>query len=192
MVALSLKPEFSSMYQIIASTLFQNKICRLPGIGTLLMLAHPAATDFGNALIKSPLETIDFIAEQSEENAFNEFSAISELLKKNIAENGDFLLKGIGIFSRDNKGVIQFAPISIDPVFTPSLTAERVIRQDAEHAIVVGDQRTTNVQMTEYFSEQEPLKDKWWVWAIGLAALGIILLLVYFYRYGLNALGNIT
>lgn len=180
------------MYQIIASTLFQNKVCRLPGIGTLFMVTHPAATDFANASIKSPVETIDFIVQQSGEKVFNEFSAISELLKKTIPENGNFFLKGIGIFSRDNSGVIQFAPISIDHIFTPPVTAERVIRQDAEHAMLVGDQQTTNVQMTEYFSEQEPLKDKWWIWAIVLAALGIILLLVYFYRYGFNALGNIT
>ncbi len=180
------------MYQLIAPTLFQNKICRLPGIGTLIMVAHSAETDFVNAQIKSPAETIDFKAEDKDEKVFNEFSAISELLQKYLNENGSFLLNGIGTFIKDNTGEIRFAPIPIDPIFIPSVKANRVIRQDAAHAILVGDQQTTNVKMTEYFSEQQPLKDRWWVWVVLLAAIGIAVLLVYFYKHGFNGFGNIN
>ena len=180
------------MYQIIAPTLFQNKICRLPGIGTLVMVAHSAETDFVNARIKSPIETIDFIAENKEEKIFNEFSAMSELLQSNLNENGSFLLRGIGTFKKDNAGDIQFAPITIDPIFTPPIAAERVIRQDGEHAILVGDQQTTNVEMTEYFSEQPLLKDRWWVWAIILAAISVGAFSFYFYQHGFNGLGNVN
>ena len=180
------------MYQIIATILFQNKICRLPGIGTLVMVAHSAETDFVNTRIKSPSETIDFIVDGYDEKGFNEFSAISELLQKNLDENGSFLLRGIGTFTKDKAEKIRFVPIPIAPIFTPPIAAERVIRQDAAHAILVGDQQTTNVEMTEYFSEQQPLKDHWWIWAIALAAIGIGVLLFYFYQHGFKAFGNVN
>ncbi|MBC7887181.1 MAG: hypothetical protein H7Z13_04785 [Ferruginibacter sp.] len=179
------------MYQIIASTLFQNKICRLPGIGTLTMVAHSAETDFVNALIKPPAETIDFIAEVNAERGFNEFSAMSELLQKNLDEKGSFLLKGIGAFTKDHTGKIQFVPTPIDSIFTPVVAAERVVRQDASHPILVGDQQTTNMEMSNYFMEKQPLKDQWRIWAILLAAIGIGALLFYFYQHGFNGFGNV-
>jgi len=180
------------MYQIIAPTLFQNKICRLPGIGTLVMVAHSAETDFVNARIISPVETIDFIAENYDEKAFNEFSAMSELLQKKLDENGSYLLTGIGTFIKKTDGEIGFVPELIDPIFTPPISVERVIRQDEAHAILVGDQQTTNVEMTEYFSDKQPLKDQWWLWAVILAAIGIGLLLFYFFQNGLKGVGNIN
>ncbi len=180
------------MYQIIATTLFQNKICRLPGIGTLRMVAHSAETDFVNARIKSPAYTIDFIAERNDENVFNEFSAMSEILQKSLNENGRYFLKGIGTFLKDGANIIDFTPIPINAVFTIPISAERVIRQDEAHAILVGDQQTTNVEMTEFFTEKETLDDKWWIWAIVFAAVGVSALLFYFYKYGLQALGNMA
>lgn len=159
----------------------------------MIMVTHSAETDFVNGCIKSPTETIDFMTADDDENGFNEFSAISELLQKNLDKNGSFLLNGIGTFTKDSPGEIRFAPITIDPVFSPSLVAERVTRQEhATHAILVGDQQTTNVEMTEYFSEKQPSKDRWWVWAIVLGAIGIGVLLFYFFKYGFRAFGNVS
>src|SRR4051794_254317 len=143
------------MHQIIAPTLFQTKRCRLPGIGTLMMIGHSAKTNFADSLITSPNETIDFLPADNDENGFNEFSAISELLQKNLEENGNFSLNGIGTFIRDADGVIRFDAEPVDPVFIPSVVAKRALRKEhAPHDILVGDQQTTNVQMTEYFKEK--------------------------------------
>lgn len=178
------------MYQVIAPSLFQNKLCRLPGIGTLVMVPHSAESDFVNTRIKSPFESIDFLPERTGQKAFNEFSAMSELLQKNLDENGAFFLKGIGTFTKDNQGEIKFASISIDSVFTAPVSAERVIRPDALHTILVGDQQSTNVEMTEFFNEKQPLKDLWWVWAIIFTIIGIGTLIYYFSQFGFNTLGN--
>ena len=180
------------MYHVIAPSLFQNKICRLPGIGTLVMISHSAETDFVNGRIKSPYETIDFIPEQKGEKLFNEFSAMSELLQKNLDENNNVFLTGIGTFTKDKTGEISFAPGSVDPVFTFPVPVKRVIRQDAEHAILVGDQQTTNVEMADYFSEKQPLKNRWWVWSIVLAVIGIAALIFYFSKYGVKGIGNVS
>jgi hypothetical protein len=178
------------MYQVIAPTLFRNKICRLPGIGTLVMIPHSAETDFVNSLIKSPFETIDFVPEKKGEKVFNEFSAISELLQKKLDENNSFFIKGIGTFTKGKQGEIKFVSISVDPAFTLPVPVKRVIRQDAEHAILVGDQQTTNVEMTDFFNERQSLKDLWWIWAIILALVGIGALIFYYAHNGINGIGN--
>ena len=178
------------MYQIIAPTLFQNKICKLPGIGTLRMLAHPAETDFINSRILPPLETIDFTPEKEGDGNFNEFSAMSELLNKNLEQDGRVELNGIGSFTKDAEGTIKFSPVEIDPIFFQSVTAERVLRDNAEHNMLVGDQQRTNVQMTEYFNEKPTTREKWKVFALVLGAIGLGLLILYFARHGFNGLGN--
>jgi hypothetical protein len=181
------------MYQIIAPILFQNKICRLPGIGTLVMVAHSATPDFVNTRIKSPTETIDFIQETNNEKVFNEFTAMSELLLQHLNENNSFLLKGVGTFTKNETGEIRFAPIAMNPIFTRPVVAERLIRQDEVHTMLVGNQYTNNVEMTEYFSEHPPiLKSQWWVSAIVLASIGILVLIWYLSQKGVNMFGNIS
>jgi len=156
------------------------------------MIAHSAKINFTDSLIASPNETIDFVPADSDENGFNEFSAISELLQKKLEENGSFLLNGIGTFIRDTTGVINFDAALVDPVFIPSVEAKRAIRKEhATHDILVGDQQTTNVQMTEYFREKAPLKDLWWLWAIVLGLIGMSVLIFYFYQHRGGGFGNV-
>lgn len=178
------------MYQVIALTLFQNKICRLPGIGTLVMVSHAAETDFVNGRIKAPFETIDFRGSEQDDNPFNEFSAMSELLIKDLNENGHVVLPGIGTFTKKDNSGIEFTSISIEPVFNQSIEVQRVIRQDASHAILVGDQQKTNVEMSGFFSQQPTNSDRWWIWAIVLAVVGIATLIIYFYSEGKISFSN--
>ena len=179
------------MYQIIAPSLFQNRTCHLPGIGTLIITTNSAEIDFGNAAISSPFDTINFIREAEGEKIFNEFSAISELLKNNLKKQGSVKLTGIGEFQTLQSGEINFISIDPDPVFVLPIKIERVIRQDVPHAILVGDQQTTNVVMTEFYNDQPVKKDRWWIWAIALAIIAIGVFVVYFLNQkGYNLFGN--
>lgn len=178
------------MDYLIAPTLFQNKTCRLPGIGTLSVITNTAETDFVNTQIKAPVPSIIFSASQDDENVFNEFTALSELIKKDLDEKGSVTLKGVGDFIKNEEGIISFIPQQVNQLFTPPVVAERVIRQDAEHAILVGDKETTNTVMTEYFVEDEKPKDRWWIWAIVLGLIGLGILGYYISQHGFNLLGN--
>lgn len=177
------------MYQIIAPTLFQNKICKMPGIGTLIMVPVAAETDFTRSEIKAPGETINFLPEENGEKIFNEFTAISELMQKKLTEEGEVFLKGIGTFTWAKDGRVSFAAIQIDPVFSQPVPVERVPRKDAEHSILVGNQETTNVQMQDLYNDTTT-KSRWWIVALILGAIGIGLLLFYLYHYGFSELGN--
>ncbi|UEG48614.1 hypothetical protein LK994_08185 [Ferruginibacter lapsinanis] len=172
------------MYNIIATSLFQNKICLLPGIGALSVETLPAETDFVNSRILAPQYTIEFSTENEGNAPFNEFSAISQLLRNEIDHNGSAEITGVGVFSKDESGKITFEPEKVNAAFTYPVNAERVIRQNAAHAMLVGDKETTNVVMTEYFTEEILQKDRWWIWAIVLGVLGIAAIVFHFTQHG--------
>lgn len=180
------------MYDLIAPAFFQKKSCRLPGIGQLTLITIPAETDFSNKQILAPVEKIDFTPKSGDENMYNEFSAISELMKKKLDEEGSIKLAGIGDFYKESDGIIRFVPVVLNPVFRQPVGAVRTIRQDAEHNMLVGDKKTTNVEMTEYLNEEASavFPDRWYIWATILGLIGVGVLAIYVYQNGWNLLGN--
>ena len=182
------------MDYLIAPTLFQNKTCRLPGIGTLNIVTASAETDFINTQIRAPLPSVVFIAELEDTDVYNEFTALSELIKKDLDEKGMVTLKGVGDFLKNKEGSIDFLPQPLPRLFTPPVVAERIIRQHAEHAMLVGDKETTNKVMSEYFvedeAEEKPATNRWWIWAIVLGVIGAAILALYILQNGFNLLGN--
>ncbi len=177
------------MHTIIAPSFFQKKNCVLPGIGSLQLVTHPAATDFNNTQIIAPYQEIIF-KPINNGSIFNEFSAISELILKSLDEEGKVLLDGIGIFTKDHSGDIQFSPAMIDADLLQPVFAERVIHKDAQHKIIVGDKETTNVQMTEFFNEEVIATDKWWIWALVLGIAGVLAIAYYCSQFGFNMFAN--
>jgi nucleoid DNA-binding protein len=97
------------MKDLIAPELFQNSTCTLPGIGTLSVITHPAETAFISGQIKAPVPEIVFYP-SVEEKVFNEFTAVSMLLKNELEEKGEIILSGIGSFTKDEVDNIQFIP----------------------------------------------------------------------------------
>ena len=180
------------MYKIIATSLFLHKKCTLPGIGTLMIVSRSAETDFLNTRIQSPSQSIDFIS-SGKENAFStEFLSISEFIRKKLAEERILLLNGIGTFTQFDEGKYDFFPISIDPVFIPDADAVRVIRHDELPEISEANQPTINTELPEYFNERTSLIDLWWVRAIVLAVIGLLIILIYLSQRGINLFGNIS
>ena len=179
------------MDYLIAPTLFQNKICRLPGIGTLSVITNKAENDVVNSRLSAPVPSIFFAASKDNENTFNEFTALSELIKKDLDEKGSVTIQSVGNFIKNEVGDIDFIPLEINKIFTPVVIAERVIRNATQHSILVGDKETTNFEMSEYFVEEnkEP-EDNWWIWAIVLGLVGAAIVGYYILENGFNLLGN--
>ena len=181
------------MDYLIAPTLFQNKICRLPGIGTLEIIVKNAETYFGHQEILAPKPIITFEPALEEESIFNEFTALSELIKKDLLEKKNVTLKGIGNFILTAEDNIEFVPIAINNSFIMPVVAERVVRQDVEHLILVGDREVTTTVMADYFEEEGKATSKyrWWIAAIILAVISIVAIVIYVSSYGINSFGKI-
>jgi hypothetical protein len=201
------------MHQLIASYLFQNKACPLPGLGTLLVTKTPASPDFLNKLITGPQQSIIFENAESDASNLLDYIALKtnttvlktienlghfcSNLKRAALANNPATVDGVGNFFTDAAGKIDFKPQAVAPFFQPAVKATWVTHTEAEHPVLVGDKETTSTVMTEYFSDTEeetPVKkDRWWVWAIVLAAIALLALLFYANGAGISSMvGNVT
>ena len=178
------------MEQSIASYLFRNNYCVLPGIGKLTVVITPADTDFINGQIKAPVLNIVFSEDDKGETIFNELSAESEHLKMMLDAKRTISLNGIGVFTKNDNGSIHFSSLQINPLLVTPVKVERVIHQNAQHAMLVGDKETTNVVMTEYFTDVEPTKKRWWIAAIIIALASLLIIGIYFFSNGGASVGN--
>jgi hypothetical protein len=195
------------MQKQIASFLFQNKTCPLPGLGTLSVHNEAAETDFTNKLIKAPKPFIRFVNAETDSaglldylvtttggNKYEVTEALDHFcdnLKMEITDRSTVKLDSIGNFFVDGSGKIDFKPQELPAAFTQTVFAERVIHPDAEHHILVGDKETTNTIMAGYLAPKSATTDRWWVWAILLGALGLLALVIYFTELnGTGSFGN--
>ena len=198
---------FASMQKQIASFLFQHKTCPLPGVGTLAIHNLGAEADFTNKTIAAPKPYIQFMAIETDTAGLLDYLAVStqgskaevaesldhfcDKLKKQITGQANAKLDSIGNFFIDGTGKINFTPEELPLTFLQPVFAERVIHPDAEHNILVGDKETTNTVMTEFLAPRSVSKDRWWIWAIVLAAICLLALLIYFTQFnGTSSFGN--
>jgi hypothetical protein len=195
------------MQKQIASYLFQNRTCPLPGLGTLSILNSGAEADFTNKQITAPkpfihftdMETdasglLDYLSMKTESNKYEVTEALDHFcdkIKKEMTDRADVKLEGIGNFFVDGSGKINFKQEELPASFLQPVFAERVVHPDAEHQILVGDKETTNTIMTEFLAPKAETKDRWWIWAIVLGVTGLLLLVIYFAELnGASTFGN--
>lgn len=174
------------MSHAIASFLFQNKTCCLSGIGTLQVLNGAADADFVNAQMHSPVPSIIFTPFQEGDIVSSELASASQRLYDELCLYTKVTLNGIGELIKIKNEPIVFVPEKANIFYMPSVIAQRVVHQDAEHSILVGDKETTNTVMTELLSESAETIDRWWIGAIVLAIIGIAAITYYLFKNGFN------
>ena len=178
------------MDYLIAPTLFKNKTCRLPGIGVFTVISNNAKIDSPDKLITAPVPSIVFTALRDDKNGFNEFTALNELIKKDLHAMGKVNLKGIGNFIKNEDGTVGFIPLQLNQHFTPPVVAELAIHQDATYSRLVGDKKTSDIALPAYLEEKKIVKYRWWIWAIILGAIGAGILIYNIAQNGLYIFGN--
>ena len=195
------------MQNQIASYLFQHKTCPLPGLGTLSVLHSGAEADFTNKSISAPKSFIEFSETETDATGLLNYLAVTsggstyevsealdhfcDNLRNNMTQLPDVHVESVGSFFVDASGKINFKQQELPAAFAQPVFAERVIHPDAEHQILVGDKETTNTIMTEFLAPKAETKDRWWIWAIVLGAIGLLALIIYFTELkGATPFGN--
>lgn len=184
------------MHQFIASYLFQNKACPLPGLGCLSVTETAATAYFSKNIITAPSPVIHFepgefnadpfisyLARETNTNAGEAAKALGlycDKIKTEALAGSNIILEGVGHFIVNSDGELIFEMESIPAVFLQPVPAERVIHPKKEHTILVGDKETTNTEMAEYFKEGKNTSELWWTWAIILFVIALSILLFYF------------
>lgn len=175
---------------ILNNYLYQHKSISIPGLGTLHMDRMPARTDFVNRQILAPFYTFRFdqyfdapdkdffgylasrkqIPDFEAMKWFNEFSLD---LRTRIRNREEVNWLGLGSFFAGENGEIYFKS---DPHTGPQIKpvgAERIIRNNAEHHLLVGDVERTTTEMPELLTETFVEKESWWTYAVIIAAIAL-------------------
>ena len=196
---------------MLNSYLIQHKRLSIPGLGTIYVERSPAQTDFTNKQILPPgyhfrfdkyfdapdREFFSFVAAHKEipdYEAIKWFTEWAYEVRTKIRIDEPLAWEGVGIFRKELSGDVVFEPAQRTiPAYLHPAPAVRVVHNDAMHTMIVGDKEVTNVEMTEYLSEDTYReKSKWWVYALIAAAVISVALFFYFYKNGFtpSSVGN--
>jgi hypothetical protein len=177
---------FSNLY----SWFLFNKELALPGIGVFILNRQPAQIDFPNKKILPPVFHIslerdnytpgpDFFnwlassLELSQRDAIFRFNEFTVDLNKNISEGTVVNWNGLGILRKGMTGDVEFTPWVSDEI-PGSITAEKIIREKAQHRVLVGEEEKSSEEMSEILGHTEEKKSYWWVYALTIGVLGLM------------------
>ncbi len=190
-----------NMYAELNRYLFQHKSISIPGLGSLVAENIPAITDFASKQLL-PVQTKirfdkyfdspdrNFFAYLADKKNIQDFEAIKWYnefaadLRNKIRTEEQAVWHGLGVFKKDFGGEVVFEPYPPKYEFYPAVRAERIIRADATHSLLVGDKEKTNYEMTELLSDVYVEKESWWMYALILAAIGLSILFFHLYSNG--------
>jgi hypothetical protein len=186
------------MFGLLQEYLVQNRSLYLRGTGQLQIVHQSASFDVANQLLNPPHHVIRlqnsqqagslqplmaFISRQldiAEENAFSLYESFCNQLQLDIENRRQVNWHQLGTFKKDETGNVVFVGVKHLSDYNEPVTAKRIIRRDASHAMMVGTRETTNTAMRELLSEQveTTAKSRWWIAATVLGIISIVLILL--------------
>ena len=135
---------------------------------------------------------------KTEWDAVKELNDFSYEIKKLIQDGKQVIWKGVGVLQPGDKEQINFTPEKKNFVFELPVIAEKIVRQNAEHTMLVGDKQTTSAQMTVILAHPpaagtpSSIAPAWWAIAIVLSFAAITLIGWHFseHGFGITSTGN--
>ena len=195
------------MYGELYQYFVLHKQLNVPGIGTFLLERKPAISDFPNKVVLPPSYAIslqsggttpsryffNWLAAAlriSDRDAVIRFNDFVYDLKKQLSSGTIIEWTGIGTLKKDPGQEINLDPSLKEFTYEAPVIARKVIRENAEHTIRVGEEEKTSVEMLEYFHHEEPKKNFWWAWALAIGILITIFIGWFFSEHGLKPLST--
>jgi hypothetical protein len=198
------------MIDILNSYLILHKSISIPGLGTIYVERVPANSDFVNRQILPPgyqfrfdkyfdapdKEFFNYLATEKHIADFEAIRLYNEWaydLRNQLKGEAPVEWKGIGKLYQDANGEIHFQPQKSERIPMKPVAAERVVRNNAAHAMLVGDKETTTLAMSEMLTEESSIKKRWWIYALIIAVIAAAILIYRFSKDGFtpDATGNI-
>ena len=210
---LSLAGPFSdqnpAMFEILYQYLIQQRSLSLPGLGTLHLQNIPAMSDFSNHIIGPPSEKVVFdssldaphknlflyvakrrnIAEWEAIKLVNDFSFD---LKHKLKDGKEINWEGIGILRTGDSGEILLEARPMEYEFLRPAPAIRVVRHNTHHIIRRGDKEVQETfAKSPGFEEDASIisnrRRKWWLWAVLILTIGLLMLIIHFSQTGFSS-----
>ncbi len=194
------------MVTALNSYLVQHKSLSIPGLGTIYVERKPAQTDFVNRQIipASYHYRFDRYFDAPDKDFFTYLAAQKEIadyeairwynewayeLRNKIRTQQEVKWDNVGTLRTDVSGEIVFEAQPNLVGFLDPVPAERVIRSDAQHTMLVGDKELTNKAMTDYLNEETVYveKESWWIYALILATVAVVVIFFHFFQRGIRS-----
>jgi hypothetical protein len=189
------------MYNKLYQYLLLNKELPVPGIGTFLLENKSAIIDFPNRKINPPSFAIalqpashipgknffSWLADSlgiSDREAIFRFNDFAFDMKKQISDGAVINWNGVGVLNKGLAGDIKFTA-SEKELLAP-VTAQKVIREKAEHMVRVGEDQKTSGEMTEMLTRKEEKKSYWWAFALAIALVAVMFIGWYLSEHGVE------
>lgn len=190
------------MHSILYKYLALYKKLDVPGIGNFTIETTPATLHFTDKQLQPSSSHIRFAQVVHPTNnhfysflsrewgvekviAIRRYKEEVEVLMEDLKRLGMCELKYIGILRKTNNETIAFTETEPSfPLFSV-LPAERVLRKHTQHTILVGEQEHVKDYVMpeengEIILEEDVANDKWKLYAMILAAIAVVMIVVYY------------
>ncbi len=190
------------MYDELYQFLIAEKQLYVPGIGTFFLNRKPAGANFINKCIYPP--AYEFTLKQaplsnslkfftwlgSAHNISNGeavilFNDFAFEMKKHILAGNEIEWNGVGILSKGTGGEINFVS-SENSFLEEPVSAEKIIREHAEHTVLVGEMEKTSFEMTKILKKPEEKVTSWWAVTLVVGILAVMFIGWHFSEQGLK------
>ena len=189
------------MQNTLYEFLVLNKKLSLPGIGTIRLKQNSSQLDFTNKQFTAPSYyfTLDPKDDQPSKKLFEwlssslgitEWDAIRSIndfslsLKNKISGAGEITWDNIGVIKRDVAGNLKLNSNTLALLHEQPVAAEKVIREKAEHTVLVGEQERSAIEMEEYLADHSSKRNYGWIVAVVLTVLAVMFIGWYFSEKG--------
>jgi hypothetical protein len=193
------------MVEVLNSYLVQHKSLSIPGLGTIYVERKPAQSDFINKQIIAPSYhyRFDRYFDAPDKDFFTYLAAQKEIadyeairwynewayeLRNKIRTQEQVEWENVGVLKTDVSGEVVFEAQQNLVSYLVPVPAERVIRTNAQHTMLVGDREVTNKAMTDYLNEETVYveKESWWIYALILATIATVVIFFHFFLSGVR------
>ncbi len=101
------------------------------------------------------------------------------------------IFESIGSLQKNAAGNIFLSTKNKNRLYD-TVTADRVVHKDEDHAVLVGDRETTSAAMSEYYKAETVFERKvsWKTWAFVLFGLSLLSLIMHFSYHGFTTAGT--
>jgi hypothetical protein len=192
------------MYTILNRYLFLHKSIPIPGLGTICMESQAATIDASTRTIHPPVYRFrfdkfsdspdkDLFAYLSVQQKISDYEALRQYndfaysLRDRLNYFREAPWEGLGILKKDDMGDIHFESSILNPSFLQPVPAEKVIRTNAKHMLLVGDRERSSREMSDWFAE-EPIHGNrlWWLVALVSGIAAALIIMFHFSSRGWN------
>jgi hypothetical protein len=182
------------MFQPLYLFLINHKKLAIPGLGTIILSKEPASGDIVNRVFLPPSFIFSFepgrddpskqlfswlssVLQVSEREAIIQYNDFAFDLKKQLDKGHEINWDRVGHFKKVLGGELRFQPYHPELDFLTPVRANKVMHQNPQHTMRVGEQEMTTTEITHILSaEPLPKKTPWWAWPVALAVVLVILL----------------